>query len=68
MSKIVLQFSSFAKSTKKRGSGFFVCRCRTFTTCSTVRLKFSKADFISSQADEGWRLRITTLKGFSLSS
>jgi hypothetical protein len=32
----------------------------------TERLKFSSADFISSHEVDGWRLRSTTLKGFSL--
>ena len=65
MSNIVLQFSSLTRSTKNRGRAIFVRRCFMLTTCNIERLKFSKADFISSHDVDGWRLRITTLKGFS---
>jgi hypothetical protein len=64
ISKIVFELSSLTRSTKNRGRAIFVCRCKTFTTWRTDKLKFSNAEFISSQGVEGWRFLITTLKGF----
>lgn len=66
MSKIVLQFLSLAKSTKRSRRAIFVRRCFMLTTYNIERLKFSKEDFNSSHDVDRWRFRSTTLKDFSL--
>lgn len=46
---------------KKKESNNFICRCKTFTTCSIGRLKFSRADLFSPHEVDGRRLCLLQL-------
>lgn len=39
---------------EEEGTAELICRCCIFTICSTERLEFSNADFISSHGVDGW--------------